>query len=103
MKVFLRLHFLYAAIESGLLEALRSPASTGEVIRKLEVRRPELLEVLLKVGVSLGELSVRRGVYRIRGRYARAIVGIEGDPLAAVIQEYLTYHGSVYRHLAGRL
>src|SRR5207249_9414427 len=73
------------------------------LVREFGVRRRELLEGLLRMGVSLGELSVKGGVYRIRGRYARAIAAKDGDPLAAVIQEYVSYHGSVYRHLAGRL
>src|SRR5438067_8935640 len=110
MKSFLRVHFLYAAIESGLLEALKTPRSKAELVRKLGVERPELLEALLRMGVSLGELSVKGGVYRIRGSrrhersgYARAMAAKDGDALVAVIQEYVSYHGSVYRHLAGRL
>src|SRR5438552_13712185 len=103
MKSFLRVHFLYAAIESGLLEALKTPRSKAELVRKLGVERPELLEALLRMGVSLGELSAKEGVYRIRGGYARAIAAKDGDALAAVIQEYVSYHGSVYRRLAGRL
>src|SRR3954452_6964679 len=74
MKTLLKLHFLYAAIESGLLDALRSPTTKAELVKKLGVQRPDLLEALLKVGVSLGELSAKRGTYSIRGRYARALL-----------------------------
>lgn len=100
---FIRIHFLYAAAESGLLDALSPPASRDEVIRALSVRRPELLDALLSVGLSLKELAVKRGLFRIKGRRSRALAAAEGDPLRAVVEEFVGYHGSVYRNLAGRL
>jgi hypothetical protein len=45
-QAFVRMHFIYAAHESGLLEALSTPASRDDLIQKLNVRRPEILEAL---------------------------------------------------------
>ncbi|MDO8689393.1 MAG: class I SAM-dependent methyltransferase [Dehalococcoidia bacterium] len=103
MRSSMRLHFLYAAIECGLLQALSRPSSKEHLLERLDVRRLELLEALLDAGVSLKELSLDRGLYRIRGRISQALVTSQGDPLAALIQEHVYYHSSVYRHFAQRL
>lgn len=103
IKPFLRLHFLYSAIKSGLLAALRAPASKEELAQKLHAQRPELLERLLELGVSLRELSREKGLYKIRGKRSLALVGADNDPLAALVQEYVDYHGSAHRHLAARI
>jgi 2-polyprenyl-3-methyl-5-hydroxy-6-metoxy-1,4-benzoquinol methylase len=103
LRVYTRVGYLYAALRSGVLQALRVPASGHELARRLNVQRPELLEALLRVGVSIGELSVRGGRYRIRGARSKALLDPANDPLAAVIEEFVTYHASVYRHVADRL
>jgi len=103
LQSFVRVHFLYAAASTGLLRALRRPTSTRDLVHDLHVRRPNLLEGLLALGVALGELSVRDGVYRLRGVRSKALVGKRGDPLVATIEEYATYHSSVYRELAARM
>ena len=100
---FVRLHFLYSALDCGLLRALKTPASQHELTEKLAVKRPELLEAFLKLGVSLGELSLKNGVYRLEGKLSMALVGPNGDPLEATIEEMLSYHASVYQRLASRL
>ncbi len=103
MRSSVRLHFLYAAIECGLLHTLSRPSSKEQLVDRLDVRRPGLLEALLEMGVALKELSRDRDLYRIRGRISQALVTNQGDPLAALIQEHVSYHGSVYRHFAQRL
>lgn len=100
---FFRLHFLYAALDLGLLVALRTPRSKADLIRLLQVQQPDLLDPLLEMGVLLGELGYAGERYRLRGARARALSRPAGDPLAALIEEYLTYHNSVYRRLAARL
>lgn len=102
-KAFLRLHFLCAAFESGLLAALRAPQSASELGQSLPVQRPEMLRALLDLGQSLNEFSLRGGRYHLRGRLSRTLATPEGDPLAAAVQAYATYYNSVYRHAAGRL
>ncbi|MDE3088217.1 MAG: class I SAM-dependent methyltransferase [Chloroflexota bacterium] len=103
VQSFLRLHFLSAAVETGLLDALKTPATKEELAQSLSTERAELLNVLLDLGVSLGELSRVDGHYQIHGRLARALTASDGDPLAAMIQEYIVLHGSAFQHLAKRL
>jgi hypothetical protein len=103
LLTYTRVGYLYAALQSGLLNALKTPATGPELVRRLNVQRTDLLEALLRVGVSIGELSLRRGHYRIRGMRSKALLDPASDPLAAVIEEFVTYHASVYRHLPERL
>ena len=100
---YTRVHFLYTAIESGLLETLMEPTSREELIQKLNVKRPDILEPLLDLGVSLGELSCRGGQYAVKGKRSRALMGEEGDMLTAVIQEAVTYYSRVHRDTTSRL
>src|SRR5437660_1034415 len=100
---FMRLHFLHCALQSGLLQALRTPTSKAALAQRLNVARPDLLDLLLRLGVSLRELSRQGGLYKIRGRRSLALVGKHGDPLAAFVEEYVTYHASVHLHLGERL
>jgi 4-hydroxy-2,2'-bipyrrole-5-carbaldehyde O-methyltransferase len=72
---FLRMHFIYAAIESGLHEALGKPSSREDLIRKLNVKRPEILDALLNVGLSIKELAYKNGSYSIAGKRSKAITG----------------------------
>jgi SAM-dependent methyltransferase len=99
----LRLHFLYAAMHAGLLQALRAPSTKEELVQRLGVQRPELLEALLALGVSLKELSESGGRYRLRGRRSKALVTPEGDPAFAMVEEILIYHADVYRRLGASL
>jgi 2-polyprenyl-3-methyl-5-hydroxy-6-metoxy-1,4-benzoquinol methylase len=100
---FLRLHFIYAATRSGLLTALRTPLTREELLQELDVKRPEILDALLDVGLSLKELSCERGIYRIRGRRSKAVVGTTGDIVASMIEANVTYYASVYRQAADRM
>jgi SAM-dependent methyltransferase len=103
LQTLVRVQFLYAAIDSGLLAALKTPATKDDLIRKLGARRPELLEALLNVGISVGELSCRDGVYRVKGKRSLAVTGEKGDPLAALYQAGLNHHNSSYLNLAWRM
>ncbi len=100
---FLRLHFIYAAIRSGLLTALQSPLTREELIQTLDVKCPEILDALLDVGLSLKELSYEQGVYHIRGKRSRAVVGATGDIVASMIEANVTYYSSVYQQAADRM
>ena len=103
LKAMGRYHFLYAALESGLLEALRTPCSRNDLIETLEVKNPDILDALLKVGISLKELNCKKGLYGIRGKKALAMVGAYGDTLSAIIQANVTYYNNSYRHAAARM
>ena len=67
-KGMVRYHFLYAAIESGLLEALKIPCSRDNLINKLGVKDLDILDALLKVGISLKEVNCKNDLYGIRGK-----------------------------------
>ena len=66
VETFVRVQFLYAAFESGLLKALAPPATRDDLIRSLDVQRPDILDALLALGVRLREITVRQGRYRER-------------------------------------
>ena len=100
---FLRLHFLYTALESGLLNALQTGATRQALIETLQVRRPELLDALLDLGLALGELSRRNSVFRLKGKRSKILATPRSDALAAVIQANVTYYSDAYRRLADRM
>jgi len=85
-KGMVRYHFLYAAVESGLLEALKTPYSRDDLINKLGVKNLDILDALLNVGISLKELNFKNDLYGIRGKRSQAMIGAYGDTLSAVIQ-----------------
>ena len=95
-----RIHFLYASLVSGLLEALKIPASRDKLIGEMQVQRPEILDDLLELGVLLKELSCENGCYKIVGDYSQLMANEEYEPLAAVIKQIITITGPVYTNLA---
>ena len=102
-KGMLRLHFLYSAFESGLLEALKEPCSRSGLLEKLEVKSPDILDALLKVGVSIKELQYQNGYYNIKGKRSLALTGEQNDIIAAVVQANVTYYNNSYRYAAERM
>lgn len=102
-KTLARLYFLHAATSAGVLRRLREPLSAEALAARMEAKRAGLLEPLLQLGVALGELSCNKDRYALRGRRARALAEESGEPLAALVQEHIAYHGSVYCTLAERL
>jgi SAM-dependent methyltransferase len=100
---FLRLHFLYAGLDTGLLRALQTGATRETLLDKLDVNRPELLDAMLDMGLALKELSLRNTVFSLRGRRSKALATMHGDALAAVVQANVTYYNAAYRHLADRM
>jgi 4-hydroxy-2,2'-bipyrrole-5-carbaldehyde O-methyltransferase len=100
---FLRLHFLYAALDTGLLSALETGATRETLLDRLDVKRPELLDALLDMGLALKELSLRNTIFRLRGSRSKALANSDGDALAAVVQANVTYYNAAYRHMADRM
>jgi 4-hydroxy-2,2'-bipyrrole-5-carbaldehyde O-methyltransferase len=100
---FLRMHFLYAALESGLLQALKTGSTREALIEKLGVQRLELLDALLDMGLSLKELALRNGLFSLKGKRSKVLASQNGDALAAVVQANVTYYNAAYRHLADRM
>ena len=100
---FLRMHFLYAAFESGLLQALRNRATRQSLIEDLAVKRPEMLDALLDMGLALKQLKLSNGYFSLRGKKARALSTPRGDAVAAVVQANVTYYNTAYRHFTERM
>jgi 2-polyprenyl-3-methyl-5-hydroxy-6-metoxy-1,4-benzoquinol methylase len=100
---FLRMHFMYAALESGLLEALTVPSTREDLITKLRAVRPQVLDAILDVGASVRELGYKNGVYSIKGKRSRALLGKDGDTLSAMVQANITYYSAAYRNAADRM
>ena len=99
----MRLNFLYSATETGLLKSLETPTSKQELLEKLAVRRPPLLDRFLALGVALKELSEENGRYRLAGKRSLEISGDNGETFAAWIQFFVNHVGSIHRDLAPRL
>lgn len=99
----MRFHYLYAALDSGLLAALAQPHSKEELMDELAVQRPEFLEALLDMGLALKELKQKGGKYHLRGKISKSLLGPQGDSLSAMVQAEATYYNSVYRHAAERM
>jgi 2-polyprenyl-3-methyl-5-hydroxy-6-metoxy-1,4-benzoquinol methylase len=102
-QAFIRMHFIYVAYESGLLQALDTPRTRNELIKELDVERPELFDALLEVGLAAKELALNDGLFHIRGKRSKAVVGPNGDMLAAMIQANVTYYSDAYRNAADRI
>ena len=102
-QAFIRMHFIYAAYESGLLQAIATPRTRNELIKELDAKRPELLDALLEVGLAVKELALNNGLFHIRGKRSKAIMGTNGDMLAAMIQANVTYYSDAYRNAADRI
>jgi SAM-dependent methyltransferase len=102
-KAFLRMHFLYAALDTGLIPLLTTPRGKEEIAERLRVKRPELLDSLLEMGTALKELTICGDRYSLRGRRARILAKMEGDPMAALVQAGVTYYHSAYRYLGERM
>lgn len=99
-----RMHFIFAAHESGLLNALNhQPCDRKTLIEKLQIKRPELFDALLDVGLASKELAVKNGRFSIKGKRSKAIAGSNGDMLAAIIQASVTYYSDAYKKAAARM
>ena len=102
-QALIRMHFIYAAYESGLLQALAAPRTRDELLKDLDVKRPELLDALLDVGLAAKELAHDSGLFYIRGERSKAVMRADGDMLAAMIQANVTYFNNAYRNAADRI
>ncbi|HET6953799.1 MAG TPA: methyltransferase domain-containing protein [Acidimicrobiales bacterium] len=100
---WLRVEFLGAAAGTGLLAALATPRTAGELADELDVADAGLLVALLEVGRATGELDCRRGRWRLAGVRSRALVDPAVDGLAALPEEAVSYGADVYRRLGDRL
>jgi SAM-dependent methyltransferase len=102
-QALIRIHFIFAAYESGLLKELEHPCGRQTLIDKLGVKRPDLLDALLDLGLAVKELGMKNQRFFIKGKRSKAIMSARGDMLAALIQANITYYSDAYRLAAGRM
>jgi 2-polyprenyl-3-methyl-5-hydroxy-6-metoxy-1,4-benzoquinol methylase len=102
-QALIRIHFLFAAHETGLLQELAHPCGRQALIERLGIKRSDLLDALLDVGLAAKELGLKNQRYFIKGKRSKAIMNSGGDMLAALIQANITYYSDAYRQLANRL
>ena len=98
-----RINFIFAAYESGLLKALSQPCDRKTLIEKLQIKRPELFDALLEVGLAAKELAVKNEKFYIKGKRSKAIADANGDMLAAIIQAGVTYYSDAYKNVTSRM
>ena len=97
-RALVRSLFLSSALRAGLLDYVNDGRSLAELMDHTGCTRPERLQAWLDIGTELGELAVRAGRYRVRGRRARAIVA--GDSLLrAHYRSMLDYQVGPYAEL----
>jgi SAM-dependent methyltransferase len=101
-RTVMRMYFLYAAIDIGLIEALKTPLSREALIGRLQVKRPEILDALLEVGISLEELSQKDGRYELRGKRARCLADDEEESFIGLVQAASTYYQVAFEGAAER-
>ncbi|CAB5152653.1 hypothetical protein D3OALGA1CA_4713 [Olavius algarvensis associated proteobacterium Delta 3] len=99
----IRINFIFAAYESGLLKALSQPCSRRNLVEKLQIKRLELFDALLEVGLATKELAVKNEKFFIKGKRSKAIANANGDMLAAIIQASVTYYSDAYKNAAARM
>ena len=68
------------------MKALTIPCERRTLIENLQVKRPDLLDALLDVGLTAKELGIRNQLSLIRGKRSKAIMDTRGDMLAAMVQ-----------------
>jgi 4-hydroxy-2,2'-bipyrrole-5-carbaldehyde O-methyltransferase len=102
-QALIRIHFIFASYESGLLKELAQPCERQSLIENLHVKRPDLLDALLDVGLATKELGMRNQRFFIKGKRSKAVMTAGGDMFAALIQANITYYSDAYRHAACRM
>jgi 4-hydroxy-2,2'-bipyrrole-5-carbaldehyde O-methyltransferase len=103
LRAFVRQQFLAAALQAGILEALRMPQEVDDLAGRLGFSQRATLRTLLDLGVAVGELAHGPSGYRLRGAAARALVRPRNDALCATLLELIDYHALVYRGLGEHL
>ncbi|MFT0849098.1 class I SAM-dependent methyltransferase [Actinomycetaceae bacterium L2_0104] len=88
---YLRVDFLSAGLQSGILEYLNGrPASAKQVAGHFgyDLEMIEGLVAWLDLGALLGELRRKRGRYSVRSRRVKTLLKQENDPIAAFFEEF---------------
>lgn len=90
-----RCAFATAAGSSGLLGMLADrPRTAGEIAHAMQLDADKLaaLEAWLECGIKAGELALRDGHYRLKGKLSRLLAAPQNDVSASMFEEVTRYH-----------
>ena len=88
---YLRVDFISAGLQSGILHYLNQGSATSKQVARhfgYDMTMIEGLESWLGVGVQIGELRLAHGRYSLRGRRVKTLLKPENDPIAAFFEEF---------------
>jgi SAM-dependent methyltransferase len=104
VRLYYRVPFLAACIESGLLALLRDgPVPLARVAAGLGIPPGDGLAAWLDFGVRLGELRQGRDGYALRSRFARRLADPANDAAAALVCEAASLHARLLTETPARL
>ncbi len=89
--------FYHGGIETGLFRILNQPSALERIIHESGTANKQLLISLLDLGTALGEISYRKGKYRLTGPMARALA--DDLPLGELVRETVLYHADIARNI----
>ena len=98
-----RMFYLYAAIDSGLIKALTVPRTRAELVDMLAVKRPEIFDALVDVGLATGELGRVGDRIKVKGLRSKALLADEDEIFTGVVQANVTYYHLVFHDAAMRM
>lgn len=90
-----RCAFATAAGSSGVLSMLSTqPRGAGEIAQRMQLGADKLsaLEAWLECGVKAGELALRDGRYRLKGKLSRLLAQPRNGVSASLFEEVTRYH-----------
>lgn len=101
-----RCAFATAAGSSGVLALLASgPRAAPEIAQGLQIGSDKLaaLEAWLTCGVKAGELALKDGRYRLKGKLSRLLARPSNDISASLFEEVTRYHYDAILHAPRKL
>lgn len=90
-----RCAFATAAGSSGVLGMLAArPRAAGEIAQAMQLGADKLaaLEAWLECGVKVGEIALRNGQYRLKGKLSRLLAQPKNQVTASMFEEVTRYH-----------
>jgi 4-hydroxy-2,2'-bipyrrole-5-carbaldehyde O-methyltransferase len=104
MRRWNRLHFLHAAVTSGLLDALSGgPRTRDELVDELGVKNVDLLGSLIDLGLATHDLRESKRGVSLRGVRARALWRSDFEGWRGNFVTEATYNSEVYAGVKDRL
>jgi hypothetical protein len=99
----IRMYYLFASIETGLIEALDIPRTKADLLERLSVKRPMMLDALLDVGVAIGELAMCGDRFKVKGTRSKALQNDKDEIFTGIVQANVTYYHETFHDAAIRV